>query len=209
MFFDGLGQSKLRNGISKIAKAVGSTLGPMGNTVLLESENHVGGITVTKDGITVARTINLFDPVENLAVQLVRQASDRTSTVAGDGTTTSVVLTEALIDASDEFLGDFHNKTEVIRNINKLTDDVISYLDEKLSKEVTSDRLVDVATISANNDRELGELISDAYNQVNVVTVDNSATPVTYIDIIHGMKVDRGYSSKYFITNEEDRKRHV
>lgn len=203
LFFDQQGQNKLRNGIHKISKAVGSTLGPMGNTVLLESEQHIGGITVTKDGITVARTINLFDPVENLAVQLVRQASDRTSTVAGDGTTTSVVLTEAIIDAADEYIEEHHNKTEVIRNINKITDGVVEFLDKKLSKKVTKKLLNDVAAISANNDRELGDLIADAFKQVNVVTVDNSATPVTYIDIIHGMKIDRGWSSKYFVTNEE------
>lgn len=204
LFFDSIGQSKLRNGIHKIAKAVGSTLGPRGNTVLLESEQHVGGITVTKDGITVARTINLFDPVENLAVQLVRQASDRTSTVAGDGTTTSVVLTEALIDAADEYLdAEKHNRTEVIRHMNKITDGVVEFLDKKLSKKVSAKLLNDVAAISANNDRELGDLIADAFKQVNVVTVENSATPVTYIDIIHGMKIDRGWSSKYFVTNEE------
>ena len=201
LFFDQQGQNKLRNGIHKIAKAVGSTLGPRGNTVLLESEHHVGGITVTKDGITVARTINLFDPVENLAVQLVRQASDRTSTVAGDGTTTSVVLTEALIDAADEYIE--HNRTEVIRHMNKITDSIIEFLDKKLSKKVSKKLLNDVAAISANNDKELGDLIADAFKQVNVVTVENSATPVTYIDIIHGMKIDRGWSSKYFVTNEE------
>lgn len=203
LFFDNAGQNKLRNGIHKIAKAVGSTLGPRGNTVLLESEQHIGGITVTKDGITVARTINLFDPVENLAVQLVRQASDRTSTVAGDGTTTSVVLTEALIDAADEYIDEHHNKTEVIRHMNKITDSVIEFLDKKLSKKVTQKLLNDVAAISANNDKELGDLIADAFKQVNVVTVENSKTPVTYIDIIHGMKIDRGWSSKYFVTNEE------
>jgi chaperonin GroEL len=202
LFFDKIGQSKLRNGIHKIAKAVGSTLGPRGNTVLLESEHHIGGITVTKDGITVARTINLFDPVENLAVQLVRQASDRTSTVAGDGTTTSVVLTEALIDAADEYLEEEHNRTEVIRHMNKITDGIIEFLDKRLSKKV-SKKLNDVAAISANNDKELGNLIADAFKQVNVVTVENSPTPVTYIDIIHGMKIDRGWSSKYFVTNEE------
>ena len=203
LFFDSIGQSKLRNGISKIAKAVGSTLGPRGNTVLLESEHHVGGITVTKDGITVARTINLYDPVENLAVQLVRQASDRTSTIAGDGTTTSVVLTEALIDAADEYLDETHNRANVIRHINKITDGVIEFLEKKLSKKVTKKLLSDVASISANNDSELGELIADAFRQVNVVTVNNSATPVTYTDIIRGMKIDRGWSSKYFVTNEE------
>jgi len=140
LFFDQQGQNKLRNGIAKIAKAVGSTLGPRGKTVLLESEHHIGGISITKDGITVAKTINLFDPVENLAVQLVRQASDRTSTVAGDGTTTSVVLTEALIEAADEYIEDEHNRTEVIRNINKRTDNIITHLD-KQSNEVTKSLL--------------------------------------------------------------------
>lgn len=202
LFFDNIGQNKLRNGIHKIAKAVGSTLGPRGNTVLLESEQHVGGITITKDGITVAKSINLYDPVENLAVRLVREASDRTSTVAGDGTTTSVVLTEAIIDAADEYVEETHNKAEVIRHINDITEGVLTYLDKK-SKKVTKKLLSDVASISANNDRDLGELIADAFRQVNVVTVDNSATPITYTDIIHGMKIDRGWSSKYFVTNEE------
>jgi chaperonin GroEL len=202
LFFDQQGQNKLRNGIAKIAKAVGSTLGPRGKTVLLESEHHIGGISITKDGITVAKTINLFDPVENLAVQLVRQASDRTSTVAGDGTTTSVVLTEALIEAADEYIEEEHNRTEVIRNINKITDNIVGYLDKK-SKKVTDKLLNDVAAISANNDRDLGDMIADAFKQVNVVTVENSSTPITYTDIIHGMKIDRGWSSKYFVTNEE------
>ena len=203
LFFDQQGQKKLRNGIAKIAKAVGSTLGPRGKTVLLESEQHIGGISITKDGITVAKTINLFDPVENLAVQLVRQASDRTSTVAGDGTTTSVVLTEAIIEAADDIIEEEeHNRTEVIRNINKITDNIINHL-EKKSKKVTDKLLNDVAAISANNDRELGDMIADAFKQVNVVTVENSSTPVTYTDIIHGMKIDRGWSSKYFVTNEE------
>jgi chaperonin GroEL len=202
LFFDNIGQNKLRNGIHKIAKAVGSTLGPMGNTVLLESEHHVGGITITKDGITVAKTINLFDPVENLAVQLVREASDRTSTIAGDGTTTSVVLTEAIIDAADEYIEPIHNRVDVMKHMNAITDDIVSYLDKK-SKKVSKKLLSDVAAISANNDRDLGELIADAFRQVNVVTVDNSSTPVTYTDIIHGMKIDRGWTSKYFVTNEE------
>ena len=98
------GQEKLRAGIKKIAGAVKSTLGARGRTVLIESENHVGGITVTKDGVTVARSINLYDPTENLAVMMLRQAAEKTATMAGDGTTTSIVLAESVIDAAEAYI---------------------------------------------------------------------------------------------------------
>jgi chaperonin GroEL len=123
------GQKKLKSGIKKIAGAVKSTLGARGRTVLIESENHVGGMTVTKDGVTVAKSINLYDPTENLAVMMMRQAAERTATVAGDGTTTSIVLAEAIIDASDKYLTPEHNVTEVIREINQLTSQVVDQLD--------------------------------------------------------------------------------
>jgi len=129
------GQKKLKSGIKKIAGAVKSTLGARGRTVLIESEQHVGGITVTKDGVTVAKSINLYDPTENLAVIMMRQAADKTATVAGDGTTTSIVLAEAIIDAADKYIKPEHNVTEVIRKINAITKKVITSLD-KTSKKV-------------------------------------------------------------------------
>ncbi len=196
------GQKKLKKGIKKIAGAVKSTLGARGRTVLIESEQHIGGLTVTKDGVTVAKSINLYDPTENLAVMMMRQAAERTATVAGDGTTTSIVLAEAIIDAADKYLSETDNVTEVIREINQITGQVVQQLDKK-SKKLTGKKLVDVATISANNDKEVGKMIADAFSEVDMVTVENSMTTSTYVEIIKGMKIDRGYSSRLFINDHK------
>jgi chaperonin GroEL len=196
------GQKKLKSGIKKIAGAVKSTLGARGRTVLIESENHVGGITVTKDGVTVAKSINLYDPTENLAVIMMRQAADKTATVAGDGTTTSIVLAEAIIDAADKYVNPEHNVTEVIRKINGITKNVVSNL-EKRSKKVSGRRLYDVASISANNDTEIGKMIGDAFSEVSLVTVENSMNSETRVEIINGMRIERGYTSPYFVTDQK------
>lgn len=196
------GQKKLKSGIKKIAGAVKSTLGARGRTVLIESENHVGGITVTKDGVTVAKSINLYDPTENLAVIMMRQAADKTATVAGDGTTTSIVLAEAIIDAADKYIDPDHNVTEVIRKINSITKNVVSNL-EKRSKKVSGRRLYDVASISANNDQEVGKMIGDAFSEVSLVTVENSMNSETRVEIINGMRIERGYTSPYFVNDQK------
>lgn len=196
------GQKKLKSGIKKIAGAVKSTLGARGRTVLIESENHVGGITVTKDGVTVAKSINLYDPTENLAVIMMRQAADKTATVAGDGTTTSIVLAEAIIDAADKYISPDHNVTEVIRKINSITKNVVSNL-EKRSKKVSGRRLYDVASISANNDQEVGKMIGDAFSEVSLVTVENSMNSETRVEIINGMRIERGYTSPYFVNDQK------
>jgi chaperonin GroEL len=196
------GQKKLKSGIKKIAGAVKSTLGARGRTVLIESENHVGGITVTKDGVTVAKSINLYDPTENLAVIMMRQAADKTATVAGDGTTTSIVLAEAIIDAADNYISPDHNVTEVIRKINSITKNVVSNL-EKRSKKVSGRRLYDVASISANNDQEVGKMIGDAFSEVSLVTVENSMNSETRVEIINGMRIERGYTSPYFVNDQK------
>jgi chaperonin GroEL len=200
LLFDSEGREKLKTGIRTISKAVGSTLGPKGNTVLMESEHHIGGITVTKDGVTVAKGINLMDPVENLAVQLVRQAASQTAIQAGDGTTTSVVLTEGIIDAAERFITDECNTTQVLRNITEVAEKMDQAL-VKMSKDVSGKRLVDVATISANNDPKLGKLIADTYAEVSHVTVENSKTTKTYSEVVKGIKVDRGFSSRFFIND--------
>jgi len=196
------GQKKLKKGIKTIAGAVKSTLGARGRTVLIESENHIGGITVTKDGVTVAKSINLLDPVENLAVIMMRQAAERTATVAGDGTTTSIVLAEAIIDAADIHLTEGDNVTEVIREINSITSKIVNDL-SKMSKKVTGKKLYDVASISANNDKEIGKMIGDAFSQVDMVTVENSQTTTTYVDVLKGMRIERGMTSKYFINDHK------
>jgi len=203
IFLDENGRKKLKSGIKKISDAVSSTLGPSGQTVLIESENHIGGVTVTKDGVTVARSINLYDPVENLAVMLVREAASKTASSAGDGTTTSIVLTEALIDAFDMcFVGEGLSKTEVLRHIQSITEDVVKQL-QKMSKKVSGRRLLDVATISANNDHVIGKLIADVYSQVSHVIVENSKTTKTYSEVIKGIRVNRGWTSKYFVTDNK------
>lgn len=201
VILDETGQQKLRSGIRKIAGAVKSTLGPEGDTVLLESEEVVGAYRITKDGVTVARSINLYDPIENLAVQIMKQASSQTATIAGDGTTSAIVLTEAILDAAEQFITEKHSKTKVIRELNKLTDEIIKDL-TKRSVKVTGRRLLDVATVSANNDPVIGKMIADAYKKVKHVTVADSPSEETYSRVIEGIKIDRGYSSKYQITDE-------
>ena len=206
LLFDNEGRDKLISGISKISKAVKSTLGPRGKTVLIESSNHTQGITITKDGVTVAESISLIDPVENLAITMMKDAARRTANSAGDGTTTAIVLTEALVKAGEKFLKPEHNITEVVKNIKKTTEDVIDEL-KKDSRKVTSLMLKDVATISSNNDSELGHIISDAYKKVGVngiVTIESSQNHETYATVTNGIKVDRGYTSQMFITNQKN-----
>ena len=204
--FDKLGRNKLIQGITKISKAVKSTLGPRGKTVLIESPDHVGGITITKDGVTVANSIALDDPIENLSVQMLKDAARRTANTAGDGTTTAIVLTEALVNAGQKYITDKNNITEVVKKIKEEIPFVIDFL-RSGSKDVTNERLHDVATISSNNDRELGGIISDAYNKVGkngIVTVERSQNHETYATVTNGIKVDRGYTSNLFITNQKN-----
>ena len=211
LVFDQEGRAKLQSGIEKIAKAVKSTLGPMGQTVLVESPEHTHSVTITKDGVTVAKAVDLLDPVENLAVRIMKDAAKNTASTAGDGTTTAIVLAEAIAsqglnDTTDgENIFDDSDKVEVIRHINKYTDDVIARL-TKMSKKLTKSKMRDVATISANNDREIGDLITNAYTEVGVdgiVTVEKSMNEDTYAEVTHGIKIDRGYSSNLFVNNQK------
>lgn len=203
--FGSEGRQKLIKGVNTIADAVGSTLGARGRTVLIESEQHIGGITVTKDGVTVAKSINLMDPAENLAVMIMREASEKTANSAGDGTTTSMVLAQAIIHAATGLLTAEDNVTQVLRDVQEAATKVAEEL-TAMSTEITPEKLVDVATISANGDKEIGKIIADAYNQVGlsgVVTVGASETEDTYAEVVSGMKVDRGFTSKYFVTDHK------
>jgi chaperonin GroEL len=203
--FDQEGRNKLINGITKIAKAVKSTLGPSGQTVLIESPHHTHGITVTKDGVTVAKAVDLIDPVENLAVRMMKEAADRTATSAGDGTTTAIVLTEALVKNGIDLITDAVNKTEVLRELVSKTNEVCENLRDS-SRSVTNDKLRDIATISANNDTVVGDIIAGVYTDVGengIVTVDRSQTSETYYETTRGIKVDRGYTSNLFINDHK------
>ena len=205
--FDEQGRAQLISGIKKLSKAVKSTLGPNGNTVLIESPNHTHGLTVTKDGVTVAKSIDLIDPIENLAVKIMRQASDRTATEAGDGTTTSIVLTEALIlngldqlDANPSL-----NRTELLRSLVEVSELVVEKLKSK-GKKLTNTMLADVATISANNDKNIGGIIAGVYKEVGkngIVTVERSQSTETYAETTLGLKIDRGYLTPLFINDQK------
>ena len=205
LLFDEEGREKLFKGISTIAKAVKSTLGPSGQTVLIESPHHTHGITVTKDGVTVAKAVALIDPTEHLAVQMMKEAADRTASSAGDGTTTAIVLTEAIVNAGAELITSAENKTEVLRELVSETTNIIDGLKKK-SRKVTEQRLRDVATISANNDKALGKIIADVYKSVGVnglVTVDRSQTSETYFESTQGLKIERGYESPLFVNDQK------
>lgn len=199
------GRDKLIAGVMKMSRAVKSTLGPAGNTVLIESPNHTHGITVTKDGVTVARSVDLIDPVENLAVKMMKEAADRTATTAGDGTTTAIVLTEALVLAANERITDGLNRTEVLRCMVDISNQVVEKL-KKMSKKVTNSMLLDVASLSANNDRTIGKIISEVYKDVGkngIVTVEKSQTSETYAETTMGLKFDRGYMSGLFVNDQK------
>jgi len=205
LHFSQQGRNHLIDGISKIANAVKSTLGPRGNTVLIESPEHTHGITVTKDGVTVAKAVSLMDPVENLAVRMMKEAADKTATLAGDGTTTAIVLTEALVKNGTCSLGEDTNRTEVLRALVDETKWVVNELRKK-SHEVDKDKLRDVAIISANNDNKIGKIIADVYESVGedgIVTVEKSQTSETYFETTNGIKVDRGYLSPLFINDQK------
>lgn len=198
-------QQRLSDGISKMARAVKSTLGPSGNTVLIESPHHTHGITVTKDGVTVAKAIDLMDPVENLAVKMMKEAADKTATAAGDGTTTAIVLTEALVKAGMREIGEGMNRTEVLRHMVESGANVVEQL-QKRAKKVSNKMLVDVATISANNDKSIGKIIGEVYKDVGrsgIVTVEKSQTSDTYAETTKGLKFDRGYLSNLFINDHK------
>jgi chaperonin GroEL len=207
LLFSEEAKKKLIKGITTMSKAVKSTLGPNGNTVLIESPSHTHGITVTKDGVTVARSIDLIDPVENLAVRMMKEAADKTATSAGDGTTTAIVLTEALVLAGLDVMSNQKkmNMTEVLRQLNSLTNNVVSELKGK-SKKLNKKMLLDVATISANNDPDTGYIISEVYKEVGengIVTVERSQSSETYAETTSGIKIDRGYLSPLFINDQK------
>ncbi len=207
LHFGAEAQGKLITGIKKLYKAVASTLGPLGETVLIESSDHTRGITVTKDGVTVAKSIALLDPVENLAVRMVREAAEKTATRAGDGTTTAIVLADAIIGlARDwEIEAQENNKTEILRELDGAAEFIISELTKK-ALTLDDKKLLDVATISCNNDPKMGEIIADTYKTVGkdgIVTIEKSDTSDTFAQTTHGINVDRGYSSHLFVNNQK------
>ena len=192
----------LLEGVSKLADAVVATLGPAGRNAIIEQD--MGNPISTKDGVTVAKSIDLEDRVENIGAQLVKQASIKTADQAGDGTTTSTLLARELYKKGLEVMTKGANAVEVKRGIDEAVKKVVEYLEE-YSKDITDEeQLKQVATISANNDTEVGELISTAMDKVGrdgVVTIEESRTGETYLETVEGMQFSRGYKSPYFVTD--------
>ena len=195
-------RNKLADGVDKLANAVTATLGPSGRNVIIEQD--MGMPVSTKDGVTVAKSIELKDKVENLGAQIVKQASIKTAEQAGDGTTTSTLLAQSILNDGIDRMKAGSNAVDIKRGIDKAVKDVVKYLDEQ-SKDITDEeQLKQIATISANNDTEVGELISTAMDKVGqdgVVTIEESKTGETYLETVEGMQFNRGYKSPYFVTD--------
>jgi chaperonin GroEL len=196
-------RAKLLSGVEQIAKAVVTTLGPNGRNVVIAQQG--GNLpTSTKDGVTVAKTIELKDPVENLGAQMVKQASIKTGDNAGDGTTTATLLAKELITEGMNHLSQKHNAVSIKKGMDKASRIVVEGLQDLSNNISSEDQIKQVATISANNDSEVGELIASAIDKVGidgVVTVEESKTHETTLETVEGMQFDRGYKSPYFVTN--------
>ena len=196
-------RKKLVNGIDKLSNAVTSTLGPNGRNVVIS--NNQGYPQSTKDGVTVAKTITLEDPIEELGAQLVKQAAIKTADGAGDGTTTSTLLAQEMVKNGLVHLNNGVNAVRIKRDIDSAVKEVVKELRKEISQDISSeDQLKQVATISANNDPEVGELIATAMQKVGregVVHIEESKSGETYLETVEGMQFDRGYKSHYFVTD--------
>src|SRR5881275_349501 len=202
--FDESARHALLRGIEKLAKAVKATLGPSGRNVILDKK--FGSPTITKDGVTVAKEIELEDPYENMGAQLVREVASKTSDIAGDGTTTATVLAESIYKEGLRNMTAGANPTSLQRGIMKAVEAIVEEL-KKISKKV-SDRteIAQVATVSANWDKTIGEIIADAMDKVGkdgTITVEEAKSIETTLDVVEGMQFDKGYLSPYFVTNAE------
>ena len=197
-------RSGLKAGVDKLANAVKVTLGPKGRNVILDKK--FGAPTVTKDGVSVAKEIELENPIENMGAQMVREVASKTSDVAGDGTTTATVLAQALFREGLKNVTAGANPMDLKRGIDLAVTKVIAYL-KTISKEVGGrEEISQVGSISANNDKTIGNLIADAMEKVGkdgVITVEESKSADTSLDVVEGMQFDRGYVSPYFVTNSE------
>ncbi|MCH2044013.1 MAG: chaperonin GroEL [Saprospiraceae bacterium] len=203
--FDTDARNKLKAGINALADAVKVTLGPKGRNVIIQKS--FGAPAITKDGVSVAKEIELEDPIENMGAQMVKEVASRTADIAGDGTTTATVLAQAIVTAGLKSVAAGANPMDLKRGIDKAVDAVVAYL--KDNSEIIGDdfnKIQQVAAISANNDAEIGSLIADAMKSVTtngVITVEEAKGRETYTDKVIGMQFDRGYLSPYFVTNPE------
>ena len=204
-------RKKVLAGINKLADAVTATLGPNGRNVVISKPGDFP--QSTKDGVTVAKSITLEDPTEELGVQMVKQAAIKTANKAGDGTTTSTLLAQVMINKGLTHLDNGQNAVEIKRHMESAVKEVIEYLRTSVAEDISSeDQLEQIATISANNDVEIGKLIATAMEKVGrdgVVTIEESRSGETYLETVEGMQFDRGYKSPYFVTNNTTMQSHL
>src|SRR5438270_1735597 len=204
LIFDESARQALLRGVNKLAKAVVATLGPKGRNVVLDKK--FGSPTVTKDGVTVAKEIELEDPYENMGAQMVREVASKTSDAAGDGTTTATVLAEAIFREGLKYVTSGANPIGIQRGIGKAVAAAVEHLDKIAKKVKDKEEIKQVATVSANWDTTIGEIIADAMDKVGkdgTITVEEAKSIETTLEVVEGMQFDKGYLSPYFVTNAE------
>ncbi len=202
LMFEDSARSKMLRGVDKLADAVAITMGPTGRNVIIALS--FGSPSVTKDGVTVSKEIELEDPFENMGAKLVHEVADKTSSIAGDGTTTATVLARAILKEGTRNIVAGSNPMDVRRGIDKAVAAATEKLDAMAKKVSNKDEIAHVGAISANNDREIGDLLADAMEKVGkdgVITVEESKSTDTSLELVEGMQFDKGYLSPYFITN--------
>jgi len=203
--FDIDARDGLKRGVDALANAVKVTLGPKGRNVIIGKS--FGAPTVTKDGVSVAKEIELADPLENMGAQMVKEVASKTNDLAGDGTTTATVLAQAIVKEGLKNVAAGANPMDLKRGIDKAVEAIVDDLTKQSEKvEDSSDKIKQVASISANNDETIGELIATAFNKVGkegVITVEEAKGTDTYVDVVEGMQFDRGYLSPYFVTDPD------
>ena len=203
--FDIEARDLLKNGVDKLANAVKVTLGPKGRNVVIEKK--FGAPQITKDGVTVAKEVELEDHFENTGAQLVKSVASKTGDDAGDGTTTATILTQAIVNEGLKNVTAGANPMDLKRGIDKAVKVVVDYIRESAEQvDDNYDKIEQVASVSANNDPEIGKLLADAMRKVSkdgVITIEESKSRETSIGIVEGMQFDRGYLSGYFVTDAD------
>ena len=204
LFFRNDARDRLKKGVDTLADAVKVTLGPKGRNVIIDKK--FGAPTVTKDGVSVAKEIELSEPIENMGAQLVKEVASKTADSAGDGTTTATVLAQAIFGAGIKNVAAGANPMDLKRGIDKAVAAVVADLHAQSKPIQNSNEIKQVGTISANNDEEIGQMIADAMDKVGkdgVITVEEARGTETEVKTVEGMQFDRGYLSPYFVTNTE------
>ena len=203
--FDVQAREGLKRGVDALANAVKVTLGPKGRNVIIDKS--FGGPQVTKDGVTVAKEVELEDPLENMGAQMVKEVASKTNDLAGDGTTTATILAQAIVHEGLKNVAAGANPMDLKRGVDKAVEAIVKDLDKQaVQVGDSSEKIKQVASISANNDETIGTLITEAFEKVGkegVITVEEAKGTDTYVDVVEGMQFDRGYLSPYFVTNSE------